>query len=72
MRAPSRAELHDQADALCEVVRDHVLEHGCEIVVHVNEMPLQVWEEQTGFLIGPSCKRELVGPHAIQYWKEGA
>lgn len=69
---PSRAARLEQADTLCEVVSLYVMDYGCQLVLRVNEIPLGLWEEQPGVVVGPSVKRETVGPHVVEYWREGS
>lgn len=72
MAARSRATREEQADALCETIRQYLVDHDCEVVVHVNLVPDGVWDEQPGTVTSPSVKREIVGSHVIQYWKDGS
>ena len=66
-------EAREASDTLCDVVREYIIDHGCEVVVHVNEVPHDLWDEISGRLVGPSVKRELVhGGHVIEYWRQGA
>ena len=32
-------EAREASDTLCDVVREYIIDHGCEVVVHVNEVP---------------------------------
>ena len=63
----------EASDTLCDVVREFVVDYGCELVVSVNEVPHDVWDEINGRHIGPSVKRHVVhGGHMIEYWRQGA
>lgn len=68
---PSSVARLEQSTDLCQVLSEYVMDHGATIVLRVNEIPVGVWDEQPGQVIGPGMKRELVGPHVIEYWKEG-
>lgn len=72
MATSSRAARGEAADTLCEVLREYVVEHGCEVVVQVNEIPPDLWDDQSGRILSGHGKRELVaGGHVIEYWKLG-
>jgi hypothetical protein len=69
---PSSIARLEESDALCEIVSSYIGDYGCQIVVRVNEIPAGLWDEQPGLVIGPSVKREVVGPHIVEYWRAGA
>jgi hypothetical protein len=74
----SREARTEAADALCEILREYIVEHGCEVELVISEVPDKVWEEQTARIMSDHRKRELIqldrqaGRHVITYWKEGA
>lgn len=61
----------DEAEALCETLREYVVQHGATVTLTVEEVPADQWERQSGLLLAPLSKRERYGPHEIIYWKEG-
>jgi len=68
----SRDARQEAADTLCEVLREYVVEHGCEIALTINEIPSDQWERQTGRVVSDFRKRELVHTdHTIDYWRRG-
>lgn len=62
----------DEADALCEVIREYVVRHGATVTLTLENIPADTWEKQNGLPTGELSKRERYGPHDIVYWKEGA
>ena len=65
-------DLKDEADALCETLREYVIKHGAVVTVTLEDIPAEPWERQNGIPTGQLSKRERYGPHEIIYWKEGA
>jgi hypothetical protein len=64
-------DLEDEAEALCETLREYVVQHRAVVTLTLEEIPADQWERQNGLPLAPLSKRESYGPHEIIYWKEG-
>lgn len=64
-------DLEDEADALCETLREYVVQHRAVVTLTLEEIPADQWEKQNGLPTAQLSKRERYGPHEIVYWKEG-
>lgn len=68
-----RVDREEQAEGLCEVIRDYLLKHpSVEVELAITRIPADAWDEQPGSVRGDFAKGQLFGPHVLTYYKEGA
>lgn len=62
-------ERAEATDMLVAVLQEYVRDGRCVATLVIEDMAVDEWDEAPGIHTGPRSKRELVGPHAIEYRK---
>jgi hypothetical protein len=66
------SEREEAADSLCEIIREYVVGHGCDVELEITGVPVDTWDAQAGKLYSDFQKQEIVsGRHVVVYWKWG-